>query len=157
MAPVIAKSSAKKAPAAPTKGQRSLHTFFTKQPSNGQISSLPATDTLPIDLSKKFVQRAPLNASHLLTPAPSSDAIEYLNAEDEDEELIAWSSKRDESKSNGLSTPPALTDTVGLSGAPSLTSSPPTRVRVQVGPPCLFKLIEILGKKACHLCRVFTY
>ena len=128
------KSSAKKTPAAPTKGQRSLHTFFTKQPSNGQISSLPATDSGDknirslADPSKKFVQSTPLHASHLLTPAPSSDAIEYHDQENEDQEPIASSSKRDRTKSSGLSTPPALDDTLGLSDAPLLTSSPPTRV-----------------------------
>ena len=143
MAAGVVKNLAKRTPAAAsTKGQRSLHTFFTKRPSNGQISSLPATDSgdkntyPPGNLSKKFVQSTALNVSHLLTPAPSSDAIEYHNEGNEAEEPIAPSSMRDRIESSDLSTPPALNDTAGFSDAPLLTSSPPTRVRV--GDSCLF-------------------
>ena len=124
------------------KAQKSILGFFGKKPAGSQqeSSSIPSTlngtASLPIGSpKKKLVPKAPSKVSQTLTPAPSSDAIE---PDEDDEDVLPSKSRR---AAPGLPSPvtPAGFDGAEETPPSFIPSSTPIRKVSPFGRPSHFR------------------
>jgi hypothetical protein len=109
----------KKATPSSAKGQKSILGFFQKKAEEEQKITLPIGSP-----KKKSVQKVPSRVSQILTPLPSSDAIE----EDEDEDVVTSRPRKRFSAHPTPATPASFNESPASSKAPVMDSSPSRKV-----------------------------